>query len=129
MTFRDLVNDLDHSELIKTSAVLLFLKGWTSPEAAAAMVREGYAVRSDLVVRSPTGKSVRIKVIALTTEVRSFIKEGWDATREEGDDGSSDDFASPLPRSMKKWVVSQDFVERHSEEEFARLFRRVKTAW
>ena len=45
------------------------------------------------------------------------------------DEDEEESEPSVLPRGLKRWVVTEAFVRRHSEAEFAGMLRRVKWVW
>lgn len=125
MTLSDLDNnDLGAEETQIMASALVHLCGWVAPDVARMMVAEALARRRDLMVRNPAGKTVRIQVIELASDIQAFMETHNPPMSDEELRESS-----VLPRGLKKWVVTEAFVRRHSEAEFAALLRRVKWVW
>lgn len=123
VTLSNLDNDeLDIIETQKMASVLVHVCGWVAPGVARIMVADNLACRRDLMVRNPAGKMVRIQVIELAPDIQAWMNEADQEDEEEGEQ-------SALPRGMKRWVVTEAFVRRHSEAEFAAMLRRVKWVW
>ena len=76
------------------------------------------------MVRNPAGKTVRIQVIELAPDIQAFLETNVP----DVEDGEESDLPV-LPRGLKRWVVTEAFVRRHSEAEFAGMLRRVKWVW
>lgn len=117
-------DDLDAEDTEKLSSMLVHLYGWVPPDIARMMVAEHLARRRDLMVRSPAGKQVRIQVLELMPDIQAFI--------DEHDEPLTDEEAAtlpPLPGGLKKSVVTEAFVRRYTEAEFAAMLRRVKRVW
>lgn len=123
MTLSDLDDDeLGIIETQKMASVLVHVCGWVAPDVARMMVADNLACRRDLLVRNPAGKMVRIQVIELAPDIQAWMDQEDQEEEEEGEQ-------SVLPRGLKRWVVTEAFVRRHSEAEFAGMLRRVKWVW
>lgn len=100
---------MSESELLKLAACLISLRGWVPRDAAVSLVLAGYATAR--VVTLPPGQRISnrpsVQVIDLDPRAESLVAEVRRLSQEDGEQQTLDLAQKPMPRVLKKWVVSE----------------------
>ena len=98
------------NELLKLAACLISLRGWVARDAAVSLVVAGYATAR--VVALPPGQRTSnrptIQVVDLDPRAEALVAEVRRLSQEDG--GLLQLAQEPMPRVLKKWVVSEAFL-------------------
>ena len=123
----DEISAVSENELLKLAACLISLRGWVPGDAAVSLVLSGYATAR--VVALPPGQRTSsrpsIQVVDLDPRAEALVAEVRRLSQEHGDLLMPDLMQEPLPRVLKKWVVSEAFLRTLPRTHL----RHVKARW
>lgn len=106
----DDISAVSENELLKLAACLISLRGWVARDAAVSLVVAGYATAR--VVALPPGQRTSnrptIQVVDLDPRAEALVAEVRRLSQEDG--GLLQLAHEPMPRVLKKWVVSEAFL-------------------
>ena len=108
----DDISAVSENELLKLAACLISLRGWVARDAAVSLVVAGYAT-ARVVALSPgqrTSNRPTIQVVDLDPRAEALVAEVRRLSQEEGEPLTLDLLQGPMPRVLKKWVVSEAFL-------------------
>ena len=94
---------------LKLSACLINLRGWVPRDAAVSLVLAGYAT-ARVVTLPPaqwTSNRPSVQVVDLDPRADALVAEVRRLSQEEGEPLTLDLLQGPMPRVLKKWVVSE----------------------
>lgn len=101
---------VSENELLKLAACLISLRGWAPRDAAVALVLSGYAT-ARMVTLPPAQRTTSrptIQVVDLDPRAEALVAEVRRLSQEDG--GLLQLAHEPMPRVLKKWVVSEAFL-------------------
>ena len=97
---------------LKLSACLINLRGWVPRDAAVSLVLAGYAT-ARVVALPPaqwTSNRPSVQVVDLDPRAEALLAEVRRLSQEDGEAHTLDLAREPMPRMLKKWVVSEAFL-------------------
>ena len=108
----DDLSAVSENELLKLAACLISLRGWVPRDAAVSLVVAGYATAR--VVALPPGQRTSnrptIQVVELDPRAEALVAEVRRLSQDDGESLTLDLAREPMPRVLKKWVVSETFL-------------------
>lgn len=108
----DDISALSENELLKLAACLISLRGWVPRDAAVSLVLAGYAT-ARVVTLPPAQRTTSrptIQVVDLDPRAEALVAEVRRLSQEDGDLLMPGLAQEPMPRVLKKWVVSEAFL-------------------
>lgn len=106
----DDISAVSENELLKLAACLISLRGWVLRDAAVSLVVAGYATARVVALSPAQRTSLRpsIQVVDLDLRAEALVAEVRRMSQEDG--GLLQLAQEPMPRVLKKWVVSEGFL-------------------
>lgn len=100
-------------ELLKLTACLISLRGWVSRDAAVSLVLAGYATARVVTLTPSQRTSSRsfVQVVDLDPRAEALVAQVRRLSQEDGEPMALDLAQEPMPRVLKKWVVSEAFLQ------------------
>ena len=121
----DDISAVSENELLKLAACLISLRGWVPRDAAVSLVLSGYAT-ARVVTLPPAQRTTSrpaIQVVDLDPRAEALVAEVRRLSQEDG--GLLQLAQEPMPRVLKKWVVSEAFLLTLPKTHL----RHVETHW
>ena len=121
----DDISAVSENELLKLAACLISLRGWVPRAAAVSLVLSGYAT-ARVVTLPPAQRTTSrpaIQVVDLDPRAEALVAEVRRLSQEDG--GLLQLAQEPMPRVLKKWVVSEAFLLTLPKTHL----RHVETHW
>ena len=103
---------VSENELLKLAACLISLRGRVPRDAAVSLLLAGYAT-ARVVALPPaqwTSNRPSIQVVDLDPRAEALVAEVRRLSQEDGEPLMLDLVQEPMPRVLKKWVVSEGFL-------------------
>ena len=121
----DDISAVSENELLKLAACLISLRGWVPRDAAVSLVLSGYTT-ARVVTLPPAQRTTSrpaIQVVDLDPRAEALVAEVRRLSQEDG--GLLQLAQEPMPRVLKKWVVSEAFLLTLPKTHL----RHVETHW
>ena len=103
---------VNENEFLQLAACLISLRGWVPRDAAASLVVAGYAT-ARVVALPPaqrTSNRPSVQVVDLDPRAEALVAEVRRLSHEGGEPLTLALAREPMPRILKKWVVSEAFL-------------------
>lgn len=109
----DNISGVSDNEILKLAACLISLRGWVPRDAAVSLLLAGYAT-ARVVALPPaqwTSNRPSVQVVDLDPRAEALVAEVRRLSQEDGERQTLDLLQGPMPRVLKKWIVSEAFLQ------------------